>query len=93
MRALDGRVEIVVDGQPCAVPEGVTVAAALLQDGWRALRRTRWRREPRSLFCGMGICQECVVMVDGRPGVRSCLTLVRPGMQIETRGSEGTDQP
>ena len=40
--------------------------------------------EPRGPLCGMGICFECRVTVDGRPHVRSCQVLCRPGMEVRT---------
>jgi hydrogen cyanide synthase HcnA len=36
-------------------------------------------------YCGMGVCQCCLVKIDGRHKRRACQTLVRPGMHIETR--------
>ena len=61
--------------------EGETVAAALTAAGITALRRTRGG-EPRGVFCGMGVCHECLVTVDARPGQRACMTEVREGMSV-----------
>ena len=46
--------------------------------------RSSSTRAPRGLYCGMGVCFECVVMVDSKPGVRSCMTKVHPGMRVKT---------
>jgi aerobic-type carbon monoxide dehydrogenase small subunit (CoxS/CutS family) len=87
-------IEFQLDGRPERCPEGVTAAAALFHVGRRASRITARRRAPRALFCGMGACFECAMVIDGRAGVRSCVTLVRPGMRIETqRGASSIEDP
>ena len=77
-------VSFTVDGQPITCPEGLTVAAALLHAGRTCLRETPRLRAPRSLFCGMGVCFDCVMEIDGRPGVRACVTIARDGMRVVT---------
>ncbi|MCP5053679.1 MAG: (2Fe-2S)-binding protein, partial [bacterium] len=42
------------------------------------------KQEPRGALCGMGICFECIVTVNGIPNTRSCMTEVEPGMTVET---------
>lgn len=61
--------------------EGETIAAALLAAGCRTLRTTVGG-EPRGLFCGMGVCFDCLVTVDNRTQVRACLTPVRSEMVV-----------
>lgn len=78
-------VEVRIDGELCAVAAGSSVAAAVLESGRLATRRSR-SGEPRGPLCGMGICFECRLTVDGVPGVRSCLLPVAPGMEIATDG-------
>ena len=75
-------VEISVEGRPVAAFEGETVAAALTAAGIRALR-TDDRGEPRGVFCGMGVCFDCLVRIDGRANQRACMTKVAPGMRVE----------
>ena len=82
-------VTITVDGIPIQTFLGETVAGALLASGQRAWRRTALG-EPRGLFCGMGICFDCTVTVDGIPNVRACLTQVSDGMEITTELPEKT---
>ena len=77
-----------VDGRPVSVFAGETVAAVLSAEGIRVFRHTAKRSEPRGIFCGMGICYECLVTVDGVPNVRACVTTVRPGMAIQIGPSE-----
>jgi predicted molibdopterin-dependent oxidoreductase YjgC len=76
-------VTLVVDGEPVQARAGQSVAAALLASGRRVLRSSPRLRRPRGIFCAMGVCQECVVIIDGRLRT-SCTTLVRAGMQIAT---------
>ena len=69
-------------GREIACREGDTVAAALVDAGELACR-IDGDGEPRGVFCGMGVCGECLVVVDGRPGCRACMEPVRDGMTIE----------
>jgi sarcosine oxidase subunit alpha len=72
-----------VNGAAVEAPEGATVAAAVLISGAAAFR-TSVSGEPRGPLCGMGICFECRVTVDGAPHVKGCQTYCREGMRIET---------
>ena len=78
-------VTITVDGTPVKAYQGETIAGALLANGWRAWRRTEGG-QPRGLFCGMGICFDCLLAVDGVANVRACITPVVDGMVVETEG-------
>jgi sarcosine oxidase subunit alpha len=75
---------ILVDGRLLEVAEGITVAAALWNAGEDAFRDSVSGR-PRGPVCGMGICFECRVTIDGAPGRRACLERVSPGMRVMTR--------
>ncbi len=77
-------VKINVDGKSVVAYEGETVAAALLAAGVYIFRLSRKNKEPRSFFCGMGACLECLVTVDGTHNIRACMTQVLEGMQVET---------
>jgi len=79
------RVPIVVDDRPISAEAGTTVAAALVNAGVSAFRTSRGA-SPRGPLCGMGICHECRVTIDGIPHRRSCVIEVAEGMRIETRG-------
>lgn len=76
---------ISIDGTNVEVGEGTTLAVALLNRGVLAIRNSV-TGEPRQPFCGMGVCFECRVTVDGEPHQRSCLTPVRDGMNVITGG-------
>ena len=73
---------LLVNGRDITVTPGTTVAAALALSGLTATR-TSVNGEPRSAVCGMGICQECRVHVDGRVRL-GCQTLCAPGMVVES---------
>jgi sarcosine oxidase subunit alpha len=78
-------IHLLVNGEPVGAFEGETVAAALLATGRRTLRHTNLLGQARGLFCVMGVCFDCVVEIDGRTGVRACMTPVRDGMRVEVR--------
>jgi aerobic-type carbon monoxide dehydrogenase small subunit (CoxS/CutS family) len=76
-------VRIVVDGQEHEVAAGSILASTLLELGVRRFRRSV-KGEPRGPLCGMGVCQECRVTVDGRPQTRSCMIVCRDHMKVQT---------
>ncbi|MEU9889797.1 (2Fe-2S)-binding protein [Sphaerisporangium sp. NPDC051011] len=80
--------EIYFDGEPIPCRDGWTIGAALTAAGIRSWRTTRHRQRPRGLFCGIGVCFDCLVTVDGQPSLRACLTPARPGDDVRTQ--EGT---
>jgi predicted molibdopterin-dependent oxidoreductase YjgC len=82
-------VALLVDGEPVRAFPGETIAAALLAHGRRRLGERARRGEPRGVFCAMGVCWECVVVVDGEPGVRACVTPAAPGMTVQTQHGPG----
>lgn len=86
-------ITVQVDRRPVAAAAGQTVAAVLLAQGIRQFRHTDRRGEPRGVFCGMGVCYECLVTVDGVPNVRACMTVVAPGMIVETGQTGPADAP
>ncbi len=78
-------VEIIVDGTPIKAYEGEPILAALLSNGIKVNRYTIKKHEPRGLFCGIGQCTDCAMIVDGKPNVRTCITPVKAGMVIMTQ--------
>ena len=83
------RVAVTVDGAPWSVPAGASLAAAFTEHGTPGWRRTRRRAEPRGLSCGIGVCFDCLVTVNGVPGVRACLADARDGDVITTEKGSG----
>ncbi len=74
------------DGQPVAARPGQSLAAALTEAGHRAFRRTA-KDAHRGMFCGMGVCQDCLVTVDGVPNRRACMTKAETGQRVETQAA------
>jgi sarcosine oxidase subunit alpha len=77
--------QIEVDGEKIIAYEGETVGAALLAAGRRTLRYTNKRKRPRGIYCGIGLCQECRMKINGIANVQACRTLAAPGCQVETQ--------
>ncbi len=78
---------IQVDGESLPARRGQTVAAVLTGAGRLVLRRTA-SGAPRGVFCGMGVCYDCVVTIDGVPDQRACMTPARPGMWVQTHSRQ-----
>ena len=78
-------VEITVDDKTIQAYEGEPILAAILNAGIKINRYTVKRNEPRGLFCGIGQCTDCAMIVDGKPNVRTCITPVKAGMIIKTQ--------
>lgn len=74
---------VTVNGSRITVAAGTTVAAAVALAGVDTFRRSA-TGAPRGPLCGMGICFECRVELDGRSGVRSCMTTCHDGMNVRT---------
>lgn len=82
-------VTIYYQDQPIQAKEGEPIAAALLAAGIRAFRKTVHRHEPRGVFCAIGRCTDCMMIVDGQPNVRTCVTPVQDGMRLEPQDGFG----
>jgi predicted molibdopterin-dependent oxidoreductase YjgC len=74
-------VHLLIDGESIVAYEGETIATALLTVGQRVFRHTS-NGEPRGIFCGIGVCYDCLVTVEGMGAVRACVTPVREGMKV-----------
>jgi predicted molibdopterin-dependent oxidoreductase YjgC len=77
------------DGRPVPFAAGQTVGAALWAAGVRSWRSTRIGRRPRGLFCGIGVCFDCLVVVDGRSDERACTTPARAGLDVRSQHGSG----
>ena len=81
--------EIEVDKEKIVAYEGETVAAALIASGRRTFHYTTKKNHPRGGFCGIGLCHDCLMIIDGIPNTRACQTLATPGCRVETQKGAG----
>ena len=77
------------NGQPMKGYEGETIAAALHAAGVKELGKSLELHRPRGFYCAIGNCASCQMIVDGEPNVRTCITLLREGMSVETQNGKG----
>lgn len=80
---------IIHDGKRIPAVTGEPVAAALLAAGIRVMRRTPKTGQPRGIFCGIGRCNDCKMIVNGIPNTRTCVTPVQEGMIVQTQEGLG----
>lgn len=79
------RVTFYLDGKPMTGYAGEPIAMALRAAGVMVHRYTARRHEPRGMFCAIGRCTDCVMVVDGVPNVRTCMTPLAAGMDVRTQ--------
>jgi hypothetical protein len=82
---MKGLLSISVDGTPTDGRPGQTIAGILLTCGRSAWRRTSRTSAPRGLFCGIGVCFDCLVTVNGDRDVRACQRRASDGDVVETQ--------
>ena len=66
-----------------------TIAAALHAAGIKELAKSPELHRPRGLFCAIGNCSSCLMVVDGEPNIRVCVTKVKQGMKVEMQKGKG----
>ncbi len=75
------KITFTFQGHAITAKTGQSLAAALTKAGHRNFRETAKSAE-RGMFCGMGVCQDCLVTVDGKPNVRACMSPAKDGMTV-----------
>lgn len=86
------QVAFTFNGQHVMGYAGEPIAVALWASGIKAIRSCEVTAQPRGVYCGIGHCYECRAEVDGVPGVRTCMTPLRPGTTVSSpsdRQAEG----
>ena len=73
------------DGRPMQGYEGEPIAVALKAAGVMVHRHTKKYDRPRGVFCAIGRCTDCVMVVNGKPNVRTCVTPLEEGMSVQTQ--------
>ena len=82
-------VNIILNGQSLQVLKGITVAAVALSQNQKFTRTTPISGSKRAPFCMMGVCYECLMVIDGKANQRACVTHVQDGMTIERQQGVG----
>jgi sarcosine oxidase subunit alpha len=82
------QIQLKVNGKEIKAYKGETVLAALIASGYKTLKTNPVSHEPRGALCGMGVCFECTMTINGIPNTRACVTKVQEGMIIETHDQE-----
>lgn len=80
------------NGQEMKGLEGEPIAIALKANGVMAHRYTAKSHEPRGVFCAIGRCTDCVMIVNDKPNVRTCITPLEEGMKVETQYGVSKDK-
>ena len=83
-------VEIIVNGEKILARDSEMIASVLMENGYVSFRTTERTGEPRFFYCGIGQCTDCMMEVDGIPGIRTCITPVKAGMIINSLKGFGT---
>lgn len=78
-------VKFTFDGKELEGCEGEPIAVALKASGLMVHRYTQKEHKPRGIFCAIGRCTDCVMVVDGVPNVRTCITPLKAGMKVQTQ--------
>ena len=79
------KVSFTFDGRMIEGYEGEPIAAALKAAGVMVHRYTARQHKPRGIFCAIGRCTDCVMVVDGKPNIRTCVTPLKEGMVVQTQ--------
>ena len=77
------------NGTKLSAYDNETIAVALHSAGVRILSHSVNKDRPRGLYCAIGNCSSCMMVVDGEANVKTCCTLVREGMVVETQNGKG----
>lgn len=85
-------VKFTFDGEELEGYEGEPIAVALKAAGVMVHRYTQKEHKPRGIFCAIGRCTDCVMIVNGEPNVRTCITPLASGMDVRTQYGV-SDQP
>lgn len=85
------QVQFTFDGRTMEGFEGEPIAIALRANGILIHRYTVKRKEPRGMFCAIGRCTDCIMVVDGVPNVRTCVEPLKEGMVVQTQIGNGPE--
>ncbi|MEN9915990.1 MAG: hypothetical protein RL725_665 [Actinomycetota bacterium] len=78
-------IQFTFDDKTISAVSGQSVGAALLAANQRSLRKTRFNKNKRGIFCGIGVCFDCLVVIDGITNQRACIIEAKSGMKVQTQ--------
>ena len=78
-------IQFTFDDKTISAVSGQSVGAALLATNQRSLRKTRFNEDKRGIFCGIGVCFDCLVVIDGITNQRACIIEAKSGMKVQTQ--------
>lgn len=79
------KIKFIFDGKEVEGYDGEPIAEALRANGLMVHRYTKKHHKPRGIFCAIGRCTDCVMVVDGVPNTRTCITPLKEGMTVQTQ--------
>lgn len=83
---------LTIDGEPAIGVAGQSIAGIILASGQLGFRRTSIGGRPRGVFCGIGVCFDCLVEVNGERDVRACQRRAAAGDIVLTQHDELPDR-
>lgn len=83
------KIHFTFNGQPVYGFEGDTIASALHALGIKTLSHSIELKRPRGFYCAIGNCSSCHMIVDGIPNVKTCITLLKEGMDVKVQTNKG----
>jgi len=84
------KIKFIFNGREYEGYEGESIAAALHAAGVKVLGKSLFKHRPRGFYCAIGNCSSCLMMVNGEPNVRTCITELAEGMIVETQNGKGS---
>ena len=83
------KIEFTFNGTNLSGYDGETIAAALHAASVKILGYSPYKHRPRGFYCAIGNCASCNMVVDGKPNVRTCVTYLKDGMDVQTQYGHG----
>lgn len=83
------KISFTFNGQTLYGYENESIAAALHANGVKVLGHSLFKHRPRGFYCAIGNCSSCLMVVNGEPNVRTCITDLEEGMVVEAQQGKG----
>lgn len=83
------RIAFTFEGRNLYGYEGDTIASALIANGIWKFRESLTEKRARGLYCAIGNCSSCHMIVDGEANVKTCITTLKEGMVVKVQGDRG----